>query len=213
LDVEDKHTVVGPVGDKQAASLAIHRHTRPTADVIRRQAAFLGPGVGLAQDRHHGFAGFDPVRMDVEDHDLASAIVEPLTGLVVDDKQPLVEVIDCHRAGKFNFAFMPMARVGPAREGGRLAQNVFSCRLCERAVLVQFEDFDSPVAVRRYKQPSMDAIQRPLRRSPNAVPGRTAVGDASNKGWITQQVFLAERIARRLPVSLCQECGSCPDTE
>jgi hypothetical protein len=59
--------------------------------------------------------------MDVEDHDLASAIVESLTSLVVDDKQPLVDVVDRYRAGKFSFAFMPMARVGPAGEGRRLA--------------------------------------------------------------------------------------------
>lgn len=48
----------------------------------------------------------------------------------------------------------------------------------------------------------MDAIQRPLRRSPYTVPGRTSIGDTPDESGIAQQVLLAKRVAGRLAVFL-----------
>ena len=80
-------------------------------------------------------------------------------------------------------------------------------RVGQRPVFIELEDLDATVPVPRHEQPSVDAIQRPLRWSPNAMTSRTAVRHASYEGRVAPEVRLAEQVAGGLPVDLSRNSG------
>jgi hypothetical protein len=101
---------------------------------------------------------------------------------------------------------------GAAGVSARLAQNIVGRGANQRSIGIQLEDFDPPIAVAGNEEPVVDAIQRPLRWSPDAVPGRPVVGDSSDEGGIPPQILQAQNIAGRLPVFLACRKG-CPQNE
>ena len=75
-------------------------------------------------------------------------------------------------------------------------------RVGQRPVFIELEDLDATVSVPRYEEPTVDAIQRPLRWSPDAVTSGAAVGHTSYERRVPPEVFLAEQVAGRLPIPL-----------
>ena len=141
--------------------------------------------------------------MDVEHHDLATPAWQTLPGGVVHKEQSLVGVLDRERAGKLGLALAPGISVRPTGVLARFAEDVGRGGLSQGSVVVQVEDFDTAIAISRDEQPTMDALQRPLGRSPNAVTGCAPVGHATDEGRISPDVLLSELIGCRLAISLC----------
>ena len=200
-DVEDQDTVVGAVGGEQPLVRIVDRQADPPSHVVGGESAGLRARVGLAQHRDHGRSGPDAVGVDVKNHDLLAGVNAAPAG-AVDGEQSLIHVIDRHRAGELDLAFRPLTGGRTARVSSGLAQNVFHGGACQSPVVIEIEYFDAAVAITREEKSIMDAIQRPLGRSPHAVAGGAAVGHASDEGRVAVQVFLAEQVACGLPVSL-----------
>jgi len=123
-------------------------------------------------------------------------------GRIVDEEEPLVDVVDNEGAGKLRLLLAEVAGVRTPCVIARLSENVGRGRLRECSVLVEAKDLDPAVAVTGDKESSMDAIQRRLRRSPHAVARGPSVGNPAHERRVAPDVFLSELIAGRLAVSL-----------
>ncbi len=142
--------------------------------------------------------------MDIEHHDLATDTPNGGAGGIVDDKQTLIDMVYGCCAREFHFGFGMVAGVRTACERTRLAQDIVNRRLCQSAIIIEFENLYSAISVTRNKKSVMDAIQRPLWRSPHTVTTGTTIGHPSDEGRISPEVFLTKKIARRLAVLLGQ---------
>jgi len=103
---------------------------------------------------------------------------------------------------EFHFGFGMVAGVRTARERTRFAQDIVDRRLCQSAILIEFENLYTAISVTRNKKSVMDAIQRPLWRSPHTVTTGTTVGHPSDKGRISPEIFLTQKVTRRLTILL-----------
>ena len=183
-DVEYQHPVVAAVAHEEPLVGVVHRDARAAGDVVSGQPDALAGRVGLPQHTDDRRPRLDSVGVNVEDHDLAADAGIAGAGAAVDDKEPLVDVVDGDRAGKLDLVLGPVSGGGTPRVGARLAEDVVGGGTGERAVVPELEYLDAAVAVAGYEQPAVDAIQRPLWRSPDAVAARAAVRDAADEGRV-----------------------------
>ena len=211
-DVEDQHPVVGAVAHEQALMGIVYRDGRTAAHVVGGEPSRLGVRIGLAEDPDDCCARAYAVWVDIEDHDLAAGVGLAGTRGVIDDEQPLVEMIHGSRSGELRLALRPMAGRRPPGISAGLTQDVIRRGMGQRAVFIELEDLDTAVPVARYEEPTVDAIQRPLRWSPNAVTSGAAVGHSSDERRVAPEVLLAEQVGGRLPVVLSPNSGGQKET-
>jgi hypothetical protein len=107
-DIEDQDAVVAAVAHEQTLISIVYRYGRTAAYVVGGEADRLRVRIGLAENRDDRSPCADAVRMDVEDHDLAAGVGVSSSRGVVDDEQPLVDMIDTYRSGELRFALRPV---------------------------------------------------------------------------------------------------------
>lgn len=122
---------------------------------------------------------------------------------IVHKEEALVGVFDRECPRKFSLALAPGIGVGSAGVFTRFAKDMGRGGLGQSSVVIEVKDFDSAITIACDKQPAMDAFQRPLGRSPNAVAGSTSVGHTAHEGRIPPDVLLAELVSSRLAIALC----------
>ena len=90
----------------------------------------------MAKDKQDFCTRFNPVWMNVKDHDLAASARQTLPGGIVHKKEALVGMFDSECAGKFGLTLAPCIGVGTAGVFTRFAEDIGRGWLSERAVVI-----------------------------------------------------------------------------